>query len=339
MAAKEIQSLVFKKLFVLIPEKFNIDNRESAHIAQRGLTMNSKKPQFKINPVIEGSWLDPPKEQDSDIGNWPEHTVFPKGTTPYPKDFPSSLRPPSRPTDFYVEDPNLRRLLMGPKIKEAKLNPSVFKDPTPIKLSGTAFVNSDFFARKALLDAFYSDQLLNCALEIIPKFKANLDEVLDETDTKVDDFLDLFKKLLSMVSFSNQRAYHGLIAAIVANKFGMRNYILNKFETNTHTSDFLRRSNYTTDDVFGEFPRWYLERFIHVNGASLMIKPKPVAKPNSNTKYNTNQGKRKTLTPQSQIPSNQKDNSNDASVFHQAKQYNKGGGRPYGRSRGRGRGS
>ena len=70
-----------------------------------------------------------------------------------------------------------------------------------------------------------------------------------------------------------------------------------------------------------------------------MIKPKPVAKPNSNTNYNTNPGKRKMLTPQSQIPSNQKDNSNDASVFHQAKQYNKAGGKPYGKSRGRGRGS
>ena len=66
-------------------------------MAQRGLTLNNTKPQFKINPVIEGPWLDPPKEQDSEIGNWPDNTVFPKGSNPYPKDMPSSLRPPNRP--------------------------------------------------------------------------------------------------------------------------------------------------------------------------------------------------------------------------------------------------
>ena len=141
-----------------------------------------------------------------------------------------------------------------------------------------------------------------------------------------------------MVSFSNQRSYHGLIASIVANKFGMRNYVLNKFEANPHTADFLKRSNYTTDEVFGDFPRWYLERFVHSNGPSLMIKPKSVSKPNTNY-YNANQTKRKILTPQSQSSSNQKNNSSDTSVFQNAKQYNKGGGKPYGKPRGRYRGS
>ena len=49
---------------------------------------------------------------------------------------------------------------MGSKIKEAKLNAAVFKNPTAIKLGGTAFVNPDFFVRKALLDSFYTDELL-----------------------------------------------------------------------------------------------------------------------------------------------------------------------------------
>ena len=97
-----MQSYVFKKLFVLVPHRFDNVNNESAHIAQRGLALNNRKPQFKIKPIIDGSWLDPPKEQDSEIGSWPDNTVFPKGSNPYPKDMLSSLRPPSRPTDFCI---------------------------------------------------------------------------------------------------------------------------------------------------------------------------------------------------------------------------------------------
>ena len=87
---------------------------------------------------------------------------------------------------------------MGSKIKEAKLNAAVFKNPTAIKLGGTAFVNSDFFARKALLDSFYTDELLTCALELLPKLKKNL-EMIPETDTGVDEFLDLFSSASSLL--------------------------------------------------------------------------------------------------------------------------------------------
>ena len=114
--------------------------------------------------------------------------------------------------------------------------------------------------------------------------------------------------------------------------------MLNRFEPKPYTADFLKRTNYASDEVFGDIPRWLLERFVHNNGPSLMIKPKPVSKPNTNYS-NSNQTKRKILTPQSQNTTNQRNNSSDTSVFHNAKQYNKGGGKPYDKPRGKGRGS
>ena len=113
-------------------------------------------------------------------------------------------------------------------------------------------MNSDFFMRKGILHLFYSDELLNCSLELFPMLKENLVQMLPESDARVDDFLDLLTMLLSMVSFSNQRAYHGIIAAMVANKYGMRNYMLNKFEAPPTTAEFLKSTNFTSDEVFGE---------------------------------------------------------------------------------------
>ena len=120
-----MQTTVFNKLFISLPHKFDNENNESVHIAQRGLALNNRKPQFRISPMIDGTWLDIPKEQDSNIGAWPDKTVFPKGANPYPKNMPSSLRPPNKPTDFCIVNPNLKKLLLGPKIKEAKLNTTV----------------------------------------------------------------------------------------------------------------------------------------------------------------------------------------------------------------------
>ena len=118
--------------------------------------------------------MDPPKEQDSDVVAWPEKTVYPNASNPYPINMPSVIRPPNKPSDFCIVDPNLKRFLLGPKIKEAMLNTSVFKNPTAVKLGGSAFVNSDYFMRKALLDAYYTDELLNCSLEFLPLLKDGL---------------------------------------------------------------------------------------------------------------------------------------------------------------------
>ena len=71
----------------------------------KALSLNVLKPHFLINPIIVGTWLDPPKQFDSDIGSRPGNTVFPRGTVPYPKDIPK--RPPARPAEICIVDHNL----------------------------------------------------------------------------------------------------------------------------------------------------------------------------------------------------------------------------------------
>ena len=68
VATKQVQKDVLNKLCTLLPHKFIIESNENVHIAQKGLALNNPKPQFKIDPIIDGTWLDPPKEQDSDVG-------------------------------------------------------------------------------------------------------------------------------------------------------------------------------------------------------------------------------------------------------------------------------
>ena len=94
--------------------------------AQRVFALNSSTPLFKIEPILTGTWLDPPKpSEDLSIGLWPGNIVSPKGTNPYVKDF--VLKPPARPTDIFISNPNLKKLLTTSKIKIANLEPTVFR--------------------------------------------------------------------------------------------------------------------------------------------------------------------------------------------------------------------
>ena len=79
--------------------------------------------------------------------------------------------------------------------------------------------------RKSLFDSFYAEELLGCDLGFIPLLKVELRVKYPNMDNSA---LELLEKLLAMVSQSNQRSYHDKIASIVANKAGMRNYVLFK---------------------------------------------------------------------------------------------------------------
>ena len=88
----------------------------------------------------------------------------------YVKDFVN--KPPARSTETCIVNPNLKKLLTASKIKIAYLNTTVFRVNDSTKLSGTSFVNVDYFMRMSLFDAFYTEELLSCALEFVPKLKA-----------------------------------------------------------------------------------------------------------------------------------------------------------------------
>ena len=112
-------------------------------------------------------------------------------------------------------------------------------------------------------------------MEFVTKLKSQLRVEHPEMDKSSLDFL---LKLLSMISLSNQRSYHGQTAAIVANKSGLRNYVLNKFQVPASMAEVLRGKDFASEGVFGELPKWFLEKFSSANRNNLTCRPKPTGK-------------------------------------------------------------
>ena len=149
--------------------------------------------------------------------------------------------------------------------------------------------------------------------------------------------LDFLLKLLSMISLSNQRSYHGQTAAIVANKSGLRNYVLNKFQVPASTAEVLRGTDFAAEGVFGDLPRWFLAKFDSANGNNLTCRPKPTAK--SLSTDSSYQGKRNSSAASQQSYKKQKTTGNsNQGVFRLAKNNQRGGGSSAGNSRGKGKG-
>ena len=128
---------------------------------------------------------------------------------------------------------------------------------------------------------------------------------------------------------------------IVANKSGLRTYNLNKFDAPSSAEKVLKGLNFASDEVFGDLPRWFLDRFVAANGNNLTVKPKPIpASKSSSNPSNSNQPKRNNSAASQQPYKNQKTNNySDQSVFRKANQAPKGGGNSSGNSKGRGKGS
>ena len=172
----------------------------------------------------------------ANTGIWPLHTRFPRGVLPYKTGF--TLKPPGRPFDIVIKDDNLRALLMAPKINEANLDATIYYSSQSIKLSGFQFVNTDYFQRQGLLDGLYTEDLISCAMQFIPRVGEELTQMYGEFTT---DALDFLEKLMRLLSFSNQRAAHNNIAAFVANKLGIRAHVMSKLQVPPKTAQMLRK--------------------------------------------------------------------------------------------------
>ena len=121
----------------------------------------------------------------------------------------------------------MRALLTAPKISEANLDATISFSSQSIKLSGTSFPNTDFFQRMALLDGLYTEDLLSCALQFMPRLREEMLSTFGDFNTESMDFLE---KLLGLISFSNQRGVHNNVAAFVSNKAGMRSHVLSRLQ-------------------------------------------------------------------------------------------------------------
>ena len=49
------------KMFSIFHNKFILVGQENIPAAQRVFSLNTSSPLFKINPILTGTWLDPPK--------------------------------------------------------------------------------------------------------------------------------------------------------------------------------------------------------------------------------------------------------------------------------------
>ena len=252
----------------MFSDRFEVNDTASIPAAQKMFSISNSTP-LKLNPLIEGSWLDPPRIEGDVAGSWPSKTKFPKGVSPYRKAFP--FKPPARPTDVSIICPTLRKLLEAPKISEAYLDPTVFRSSNPVKLVGTSFPTTDSFQRSGLYDGLYTEEMLNFALSFIPMLKQELASSFSDIDLSAFKFLE---KLLALTSLSNQRSYHNQIAALVSNKSGMRAHVLSRFQVPPVTAQILKGSDFAGEGVFGDLPESFLARFSTASGKDLVCTPR-----------------------------------------------------------------
>ena len=64
---KEHKDLM-KSLQYMFPDRFIDSNLDSIPAAQKIFQLNSSTPLLKLYPMMVGSWLDPPKSEDSATG-------------------------------------------------------------------------------------------------------------------------------------------------------------------------------------------------------------------------------------------------------------------------------
>ena len=305
----------------MFPDRFVNCNSDSILAAQKIFQLNSSTPLLKLNPIMVGSWLDPPKSEDSATGIWPQDTKVPKGPIPYRKGY--DFKPPARPTDISIMDPNIKKLLEAPKIKEANLDPTIFRTNETTNFSGTALPTTDFFQRGGLFDSFYSEEMLSFALSFIPLLKNELSSNFEGIDLSAFDFLE---KLLAITSLSNQRSYHNQIAALVSNKTGMRNFVLSKFQVPANTAKTLKGTNFACEGVFGDLPESFMSKFSTMAGSSLTCRPK--GRPSFLTKpyaSDSSGWRKRPSSSAAQSSKKQRPNSSER-VFSWATKFSRGGG-------------
>ena len=135
------------------------------------------------------------------------------------------------------------------------------------------------------------------------------------------------------------------MAALVANKMGMRNSVLNKFKVPANTSKTLRGANFSCEGVFGDLPGSFLDKFSTASGGSLTCKLKAnnfYANNSGSSNYFANNfaydGKRTAPASGAQASKKQKTNDSSSWVFPKVSKNPRGGGNPSGRGKFRGRG-
>ena len=207
-------------------------------------------------------------------------TRFARGAAPYRTGY--ALKPPGRPIDILFKNEVLRNFLLAPKISNAGLDSAVYHQSQTFPLTGDHKVNTDWFLRQTMTDAFYSDTIINIAMETMPRVA---EEMAGQKSPLVDFVVTFITDLLGIVSFSNMRVIHNSLAALIANKTALRQQILNKLKVPAKTAQFLKNSNFICEGVFGPLPQSFLDKCYGWQGEYLVATDKKKYINNNYTNY------------------------------------------------------
>ena len=258
---------IFMYLAYLFPDRFEFEN-DNGEYSQTHTKYNLDKnnPLLKISPNIKHSWFDPSsKDKESDtIKYWPSNTKFPSRSNPLPHKYP--YKTTARTKDVTFTDPNLKKLLISPQLDSITLDHSTF-DPSTVSVKDSAHPKIDVFQRAGLYDSFYSGEILDIMLSLIPII---FDEIFAYTQHEVDiPSLSLMEKLICHSIFSNDRAVHNQSAGFVINKLALRDSVLSKYQAPASTVNILRGSDFKCDNLFGPMPESFKESLNSHQGKNL----------------------------------------------------------------------
>ena len=258
---------MFINLACIFPERF-VSNNDSNEVSQAHskYNINKSNPLLKIDPKIKHSWFDPPcKDKVTDTASyWPPGTKFPSRSNPLPHKYPYKIT--SRPKDLSISNTNLKKLLEGPQLDSITLDHSTF-DPSTVSVKDSVHPKIDSFQRAGLYDGFYSGELLDLMLSLVPIIYG---EIFAFTQQEVElPSMCLLEQLICQTTFSNERSVHNHSAGFLTNRLALRDLVLDKYKAPASTVNILRGSDFASDHLFGPMPESFKESLNSYQGKNL----------------------------------------------------------------------
>ena len=225
------------------------------------------------------------KEESTDsYGFWESKTKLPfanNGAFP-----PNTLKPPKRPTDIKIIDPNLKRMLDIKLTEKPNLPHMVFPQPKKaINFKDTTISKVENLFKRCLTESFLSETYLDLALKLFPYLFSEIESHAGSLKDKETPTFDLLEALLSLAGQNSSRMTKLNISGLVGSKVEMRDKILLEFDLPDKTKNTLRGSGFVTDNAFGDIPESLKLCLNSINGKEHMAKAKfttPASSRNNN---------------------------------------------------------
>ena len=220
------------------------------------------------------------------------------------------------------DDQIIGDFLAAPKFGSLNLDHTIFNTKHAHSFSSDLAACTDFYQRQSILEACYTDNLINIGLNYMDKFAADF---LESFGADVTPAMDLMKDLWTLSSFSSQRSIHWQTAGVTTNKAALRRKLLNKFSIHPKTRQMLSLSSFTNEGIFGRLPESFMKSLRSPHQSQLIAKDK---------KSNPGQGKGRGLKRSQDYgyPATKKNKFREprefesSSVFHGKASHPKGGG-------------